>query len=170
MLLKLRFSPKQIQALAGRYSYRGEDDLLQGPVPRSRKARQLTKRDLVEIGCWKSPRIRRLLEENDNKTVTETTKIALSANAEELRIEVLTVLRGVGWPVASVLLHLCHRDPYPVLDYRALWSVGVAKPPIYAFPFWWNYTEFCRQVADNAGVDMRTLDRALWQYSKENQD
>lgn len=28
---------------------------------------------------------------------------------------------------------------------------------------------FCRQVADRNRIDMRKLDRALWQYSKENQ-
>jgi hypothetical protein len=31
------------------------------------------------------------------------------------------------------------------------------------------YTEFLRGVAAKAGVSMRTLDKALWQYSKEKQ-
>jgi len=34
---------------------------------------------------------------------------------------------------------------------------------------WWNYTVYCRALASKAGVDMRTLDQALWQYSKEKQ-
>jgi hypothetical protein len=41
---------------------------------------------------------------------------------------------------------------------------------VYEFSFWWEYTQFCRKLAAEAGVSMRTLDRALWQYSKENQE
>jgi hypothetical protein len=41
--------------------------------------------------------------------------------------------------------------------------------PYYDFDLWWCYVCTCREIAAQAGVDMRTLDRALWQYSKENQ-
>jgi len=34
---------------------------------------------------------------------------------------------------------------------------------------WSDYTLFCRKLAEDAGVTIRELDRALWQYSKENQ-
>jgi len=45
-----------------------------------------------------------------------------------------------------------------------------AKPPRkYTFDFWWQYTLYCRRIAKKAGVRMRTLDKALWQYSKERQ-
>ena len=87
-----------------------------------------------------------------------------------LRIGVLTLLDGVQMPTASVLLHLAHRDPYPIIDYRALWSLGVDAPPTpYSFAFWEAYTRACRSLARAANVSMRTLDRALWQYSKERQ-
>jgi hypothetical protein len=46
--------------------------------------------------------------------------------------------------------------------------VGAASP-ISDFAFWWSYVNRCRDLADQARVDMRTLDRALWQYSRENQ-
>ena len=62
-----------------------------------------------------------------------------------------------------------HRDPYPILDYRALWTLGVEKPPAYHFDLWSAYTQYCRELAREIGVSMRDLDRALWQYSKENQ-
>jgi hypothetical protein len=68
-----------------------------------------------------------------------------------------------------VILHFCARDPYPILDVRALWSVS-AKPPAHVdYPFWAEYTRFTRMLAARAGVSLRVLDRALWQYSKENQ-
>ena len=34
---------------------------------------------------------------------------------------------------------------------------------------WRGYTQFCRELGERASVYMRTLDQALWQYSKENQ-
>lgn len=39
------------------------------------------------------------------------TRVALSTPSERLRIEVLTLLDGVGWPTASVLLHLTPQAP-----------------------------------------------------------
>ena len=98
---------------------------------------------------------------------------SLASQNERIRIEVLTLLHGVSWPTASVLLHLGHPDPYPILDFRAMWSLSVDVPDdtsgFYTFDLWWAYTQFCRKLANQCGVDMRTLDRALWQYSKMNQ-
>jgi hypothetical protein len=101
--------------------------------------------------------------------VAEITSFALAAQCERSRIESLTLLDGVGWPMASVILHAFHADPYPILDYRAPWSVSLPMPAPYSFAFWQRYVAFFRDIAATAGVDMRALDRALWQYSKENQ-
>jgi hypothetical protein len=73
----------------------------------------------------------------------------------------------VSWPTASVLLHFGRADPYPILDFRALQSLGVEQPSQYTFDFWWAYVQACRRLADKHGVDMRTFDRALWQWSAE---
>jgi hypothetical protein len=75
---------------------------------------------------------------------------------------------AVGWPTASTILHLCHKDPYPILDFRALWSLSTEVPD-YRYPFWEAYTAFTRAMATLADVDMRTLDRALWKYSELHQ-
>jgi hypothetical protein len=48
-------------------------------------------------------------------------------------------------------------------------DLGVTTPPAIDFPVWMEYTRFLRGVAADAGVSMRTLDRALWQYSKVKQ-
>ena len=86
-----------------------------------------------------------------------------------LKVGVLLLLEGVSWPTASVILRFCDRGLYPILDYRALWSLGVAPPPPYRFPFWRAYVDFVRGLHERTGLPMRTLDRALWQYSKERQ-
>jgi hypothetical protein len=88
---------------------------------------------------------------------------------ERLQIEVLTLLDGVSWPTASVILHFFHSAPYPIVDFRALWSLKNKVPKRYGFNFWQKYTSYCRGLSKRAGVSMRTLDRALWQFSKENQ-
>jgi hypothetical protein len=83
---------------------------------------------------------------------------------------VLTLLAGVDWATASVVLHFCHADPYPILDYRALWSVGQDdEPDRYDFTYWGAYTAFTRDIARRNSVSMRILDRALWKYSELHQ-
>jgi len=48
--------------------------------------------------------------------------------------------------------------------------LGIDRPPTsYAFEFWRAYVVKCRGLATEAGVSMRRLDRALWQYSKASQ-
>ena len=81
----------------------------------------------------------------------------------------LTILDGVLWPTASVILHFFHSDRYPILDYRAIWSVDADDSFEYNLDNWLQYVTFCRKIADQASVDMRTLDKALWQFSKDNQ-
>ncbi|HUV14993.1 MAG TPA: hypothetical protein VMW28_00330 [Pelolinea sp.] len=69
-----------------------------------------------------------------------------------------------------MLLHFGHQELYPILDCRANWSLGKGEPPVlYNFDFWWGYVQFSRELAGKVGVSIRELDRALWQYSKENQ-
>jgi hypothetical protein len=45
----------------------------------------------------------------------------------------------------------------------------VGAPSQYRFDLWWPYVEYCRSLLLDSGISMRTLDRALRQYSKENQ-
>lgn len=165
----LRFPASEIAALSERYSYPGEDDLFSRLSSRVRTAGYLTKHDLEVLAGWKSKRIRSRIASNDEGLVREVTRIALSTPEERLRLHVLLALRGVGWPVASVILHFCHKDRYPILDFRALWSASSKVPSFYTFEFWETYTAFCRETAQRVGVSMRVLDRAMWQYSKENQ-
>ena len=129
-----------------------------------------TKGELIVVCRWKTPRSQSRVASNEAAEIEELTRFALSTSSERARIGIMPLLHGVAWPTASVLLHFAHREPYPILDYRALWSLDTDKPPYdYTFPFWIEYVTFCRAVAKQAGRSMRTLDRALWQYSKENQ-
>lgn len=129
----------------------------------------LTRSELERVAYWKAPRSAGHASKNTEDYVREITGFAFAAKCERARVESLTLLDGVSWPTATVILHFFHSDPYPILDFRALWSVSLEVPNQYNFGFWWTYVEFCREAARTGGVDMRILDRALWQYSKEKQ-
>lgn len=166
---RLRFPLSEVLYWASRYAY-ADDAEVEAIGDRARERGWFTRDEFLEVARWKTPRSRKRCEENDASVVKDITQRALSTPDERQRIEALTQLHGVEFPTASVLLHLAHRDPYPIIDYRALWSLGVESPPAtYSFTFWWAYTQACRSLATDAGVRMRTFDRALWQFSKERQ-
>jgi len=165
--MKLQFDETQIAAFAAKYQ--DDEEEVAGLKPGVAKRGFVTKRDLHEVAKWKSSMSAHHVEKNSEEYIKEVTAFALRTTSERARIEVLTILDGVSWPTASVILHFFHKEDYPILDFRALWSVELEEPNQYTFGFWWPYVQFCRDLSSRNGVDMRTLDRALWQYSKENQ-
>lgn len=166
---QLRFRPGRIRELADRYPSKEADEHILGIGERARAAGEYRFEDFLAVCKWKTPRTQPWCRQNAPDEVSEITRFALSTPVERLRIEVLRCLRGVDWPTASVLLHFAHRDPYPILDVRALWSWGLAEVPAYSFRFWWQYVQHCRALAGAQQVSMRTLDQALWQFSNEHQ-
>jgi hypothetical protein len=169
-IFKPRIPATKLKTLAPHYpaDYDYEIENVLAPIIRERG--YFTKPEFESICHWKTPRSQRRVASNSAEYIEAVTRTALSTGSEQLRVEVLTLLSGVRWPTASVILHFCHRDPYPILDVRALWSLGVdASKVIYNFELWWEYTQVCRRLAKSTGLSMRELDRALWQYSKENQ-
>lgn len=167
--MKLRFPESKIQHWASRYDYPREETALLNLRSSVQGEGAISKDQLRLVAKWKAPRSAGHVEKNDDAYVKEITGWSFSANEERSKIEILTLLSGVQWPTASVVLHLFNKEPYPILDFRALWSVSAEVPKQYSFGFWWQYVEFCRMIATRNSVDMRTLDRALWQFSKENQ-
>ena len=123
----------------------------------------LTVCDLEEVARWKypAPKLRRLVAENTADKVREISEASFSADAEEqARIEGLLKLRGVGWSMASTILHFVFPCCYPILDVRAMRAVG--SKPNYDFGMWKEYIELCGKTANEYGVKLRDLDRALW--------
>jgi hypothetical protein len=163
----LQFDASLIPALASRYSYPPEGQVVDEIGPAVRERGYFTRPEFIEVCAWKTARSRSRVAANTDEEVRETTRLALGATAEALRIWIPMALSGVRWPTASVLLHFGHRDRYPILDYRALEALGVTEPVNYTVPFWNAYVAACRQVDDQTGFGMRTIDRAMWQWSKE---
>ncbi len=128
--------------------------------------------DLLTLSIWKTgDRNTHRIEKNRDSVVEEMTKLALAAETEKDRIDYLCCLDGVRLAVASAILHWFHNEDYPIHSKPALKTVGIEKKHCtHRFDDWMRYVSFCRRTAKENGIDMRTLDRALWQYSKEQSE
>ncbi len=127
----LQFDRKEIPDWAEKYSTLTDlEKKIEAEIAPGARARgYYTREDFLDLCYWKTPRTKPLVRSNTTETIQELTRLALSKPHERLRIETLTHLRGVGWPTASVLLHFGYDNLYPILDFRALWSLGLEKPP-----------------------------------------
>ena len=117
--------------------------------------------------AWKTVRSRPKVAANTEAAIVDATARSLAAGDEKTRIGALLELEGVGVPTASTLLYFAFPDDYPILDVRALESLGVKSRSTYPVSFWLEYLDACRELSRRAGVSLRTLDKALWQHSKE---
>ena len=169
MKFRLRFPVSSIERWAGRFSDTSEAHLERDIAPAAHRQGYLTREQFLRVAEWKTVRSLLRCERNEESFVRAVTAAALGTTNERFKIHALRLLEGVEWPTASVILHFCDRHHYPILDVRALWSSGLDRAPSHSFSLWMAYTEFLRGVAAQAGVSMRTLDKALWQYSKEKQ-
>lgn len=163
----LQFDLRDVPAYAARFPAGDDEEIL--ALGRAARARgHYTRAEFVRVCRWKTPRSGPLVRRNSPGAVVSATCVALrEATGERERVEALLALQGVGWPTATVLLHAADPNRYPILDVRALHALGVRAPSSYGFRFWQAYVEACRGLAEEAGVDGRTLDQALWQWSKE---
>jgi hypothetical protein len=109
--VRFQLTRKTVLALAAAY---GEgDDVLGALVDPIKKCRELSLANLEAVCRWKSPRALPQVRKNTDSEVREVTRWSLSTPEERLRIESLLLLHGVSWPMASVILHWFHDDPYP---------------------------------------------------------
>ncbi len=173
-MFKLRFSIGRLTIHSKDYNYNKpdlENEILMSMNKEVAKKGYLTKEQFIKVCSWKTHRTKSLCNKNDEQIIKDITFIALNHKNEKLRIEILTLLEGVSWPTASVFLHFFHKDNYPILDFRAVWSLGINSPPLqYDFNFWWEYVLYCRELSRKSKLNMREVDRALWSYSNKYQE
>jgi len=102
--------------------------------------------------------------------------VAAAADAStETAVTALLELQGVDIPVASAILAAIYPERYTVLDFRALEALGHARHDVH---FYEEYLDFCKRLADSnivkpqsnlpAPTPLRTLDRALWEWSRSH--
>lgn len=167
---RLRFPEAEIPKWAARFVDDGSDDAIAGSIRVPVLARgHLTRAEFLRLCAWKTPRSRPSCRKNSAHRIETLTRAAFATDDEALKVSLLRLLDGVEWPTASTILHFCDARPYPILDYRALWSLGIARPPRYTMEFWLAYLAATRGLASRLAVSIREVDKALWQFSKENQ-
>jgi hypothetical protein len=163
---ELRFPPNEIGALATRFGPSDEMQFLAtGAAARARG--HYTRAEFIEVCAWKTERSRPKIAANPEAGVVDATSRAFATADEATRMSALLELEGVGVPTASTLLYAAFPDDYPILDVRALDSLGVKPRSQYPISFWLAYLAVCRELACRYRVSIRTLDKALWQFSKE---
>ena len=80
----------------------------------------LTKDEFLEVCIWKSPRPKRHYLSNSEASIKEISGEVFSSNSDEVKIGLLTTLKGVGIPVASAILTLLDPKNYVVLDLQIM--------------------------------------------------
>lgn len=163
----LQFHPSEITALAARYG--PEQDCEAFQAGRNIAGGNYSRDNLKVIVRWKSPRKIAFIDDNTDVELSRALKFATDARtSEKSAIDVLDRLHGVGVPIASAILTTVNPEKYTIIDFRALESLGVTKWPTDSVDYYISYLLTCRQLARKHGVPLRTLDRALWQWSKEH--
>jgi len=174
MSKKMVLTKQNLLTYAAMYDSRcwGADSEIEDEMKcRLTRQRYLRRRDLVSIGRWKSPRPSRYYSENGDSRTRRVTQMSFGNRDERQRIESLLGskggLRGVGYPVASAILHFAFPNMYPIMDFRVIESLGWDVPSSYTFDFWQKYCTEVRRVASEHDLPIRTVEKALWMYSKE---
>ena len=163
--MKITLTREQALRLSEDYRYDSEDSLF--TILAQAIQRGFMKRsDLVAVAKWKwrGGRTQQLANQNTEAEVNEISRAAFAAENERLTIGALLALRGVNWPMASVILHFAFPNQYPILDVRAMNTVGGSTG--YTFERWIEYVRLCRDACKRLDVSMRVLDRALWNFDK----
>src|SRR5207247_695812 len=135
------------------------DDQVAAAGAAARRRGFYTKPELVLICEWKTARSRSRVAKNTAPFVEGITQAAFATEDETERMAALCALQGVNAPTASVLLHFAFPDRYPIIDWRALESLGQAQQATYTITYWLAYVDECRRLAARAGVTMRALDK-----------
>jgi hypothetical protein len=132
--------------------------------------------NLEAIVRWKSERAVHYLIGNSNEKIRRALSVAASSNSNtEAAIKALLELHGIDITLASAIMAAIFPDRYTVLDYRSLEALGHARHDV---QFYEEYVAFCKRLAESnivkpqselpGATPLRTLDRALWEWSQAN--
>lgn len=150
--MEFEFSKDKIKEWAGKYDdcYNPKEKSIEEQVKNNlRSQRYLTQPNLYDIMVWKAARIKNYAYKNAPSRIVEITRRSFKTNNKKEQIESLLGLRGVGYPVASVILHFAFPDKYPILDFRVIHSLkpkpfNLIRPSVYRFDFREKYCGIIR--------------------------
>jgi len=142
----------------------------------AKKRKYLEKEELEKICRWKSPRAIQLIKSNSEKDIFTTTKEAFATRSERSKMEILTRLNGVSYPMASAILMLLNPKRYGVIDIR-VWEMFYhlklvttnPKGTNFKWNEWYRYLVLLRYYAKKYNVKARDIERTIFIVHKEFQ-
>ena len=143
---------------------------------RTRKPLYLTRNELEPIYVWKLRdqygRQKELRDSNTDSAYVTVSQAALSVHEgdwdyeAELRLGILTSLRGVAVPVASAILALAEPDRYCVIDFRGWRAVVGEEKQGFSIRDYKRYLAAVRELADQLQWPVQEVDLAIWEYDR----
>lgn len=151
--------------------------------------KELGYKEVKEIVKWKASRISKRFNaywQKQNDKIQRITKEAFKIikdkeddqDAIKKAIDKLCELKakgkgkGVGVPISTAILMSYNKEKFTVMDWR-VWNIlflichlKELYPKNIKSNHYYLYLKVCRDLANNLGVGLRTLDRALWISSK----
>lgn len=155
-----------VETWASKYPVAAERELFERVGPSVAERGHYVRDDFVAVGRWKAARATSRMQRNSKADIEDVTRLAFCAH-DRFKHLVLALLDGVGVPMASALLTVWAPDRFTVIDFRALETLGAFGELDERRPPYPEYLGLCRGIASRTGSDLRSLDRALWQWSKE---
>jgi hypothetical protein len=169
----------QIMPLRGRAQDEPETKVLKSRfagVLAERRPFFLTKSDFERVLRWKlrgqygrGAASRAIHTENVIREVTRAAFAVSSDDLEyelELRVGILTSLRGVAVPVASAALALTCPERYAVIDFRVWRQLFHNEKPTFTLGEYKKYMAAIHQLADELGWPPHEVDQAIWEYDR----
>lgn len=124
--------------------------------------------NLQPIIVWKASRALGHVGQNTAEELEEALSFVVKGISDRASIALLMGLRGVRAPMASAILTAIDPERFTVVDKLALKSLKQQRSDLTP-SFYVAYLKFCRATAQEQGLSLRDLDRALWQYSNRRE-
>ncbi len=143
-----------------------------------RKPFYLNSDDFEQILRWKLRqqygRVKHLTCKNTVEVIHDITAVAFSIKHKDndylldLRIKLLTVLKGVEIPVASAILALCFPEQYAVIDFRGWRQIFGEGKHSFTLNEYKRYLKEIKGLANELGWLPQEVDLAIWAYDSVN--
>ncbi len=111
---------------------------------------------------------------NTDEIIRAVTTLALNINHEdedyelELRIDILSSLRGVATPVASAVLTIVYPEKYAVIDFRNWRQIFGVRKNSFSVGDYKRYMKEMRRLAKELDWSIQEVDQAIWEYDRRH--
>ena len=86
----------------------------------------------------------------------------------ELRLGILSSMRGVGVPVASAILALVFPEKYAVIDFRGWRQIFGEERTTFSISDYIRYLREINRIAIELGWPVQEVDLAIWEFDRDN--